>query len=69
MKLHEYNDDKDKIVSSVVGSASVPFFFPPRNMSKFGENYLLVDGGTSWNNNLISGFKECLSMEGIDSVE
>ena len=33
MKLHEYNDDKVKIVSSVVGSASVPFFFPPRNMS------------------------------------
>lgn len=25
--------DKDQIISSVVGSASIPFFFPPRNMS------------------------------------
>ena len=36
MKLHEYDNDHEKIISSVVGSASVPFFFPPRNMSKFG---------------------------------
>jgi hypothetical protein len=38
MKLHEYDNDHEKIVSSVVGSASIPFFFPPRNMSKFGQN-------------------------------
>lgn len=69
MKLHEYNNDKEKIISSVVGSGSVPFFFPPRNMSKFGENLLLIDGGTSWNNNLVSGVKECLSIDGIDSQE
>ena len=67
MKLHEYDNDHEKIVSSVVGSASVPFFFPPRNMSKFGLNHLLIDGGTTWNNNLISGVEECLTMEGINS--
>lgn len=69
MKLHEYNDDKGKIVASVVGSASVPFFFPPRNMSEYGDDTLLIDGGTSWNNNLVSGVEECLKMDGIHSHE
>ena len=67
MRLHDYDNDALKIVSSVVGSASVPFFFPPRDMSEFGENTLLIDGGTSWNSNLISGVEECLSIDGIDS--
>lgn len=61
------NHSDEYIVSAVIGSASVPFFFPPRNMSQFGEPYLLMDGGTSWNTNIVSGIQECLKMEGITS--
>lgn len=56
MLPHEMNQtNNDHIISSVVGSGSIPFFFPPRNMSKFGDDYMLIDGGTGWNNNMISG--------------
>jgi hypothetical protein len=65
MPLHEIKGDNLQIASSVAGSASIPFMFPPRNMSQFGKDYLLIDGGTSWNNNMISGIKECFKMEGI----
>lgn len=34
-------------------------------MSRFGLNYLLVDGGTTWNNNMDSGIKECFKIDGI----
>ena len=61
------NHSDEYIVSAVIGSASVPFFFPPRNMSQFGEPYLLMDGGSSWNTNIVSGINECLQMEGITS--
>ena len=61
------NHTDEYIVSAVIGSASVPFFFPPRNMSQFGEPYLLMDGGSSWNTNIVSGINECLQMEGITS--
>jgi predicted acylesterase/phospholipase RssA len=34
MRPHEYDtSQRDRIVSTVVGSGSIPFFFPPRNMS------------------------------------
>jgi predicted acylesterase/phospholipase RssA len=42
-------------VSAVVGSASIPFVFPPRDMSPYGQDNLLIDGGSGWNNNMISG--------------
>ena len=42
-------------VSAVVGSASIPFLFPPRDMSPYGVNQLLIDGGSGWNNNMVSG--------------
>lgn len=61
------NFSDEYIVSAVIGSASVPFFFPPRNMSKFGEPYLLMDGGSSWNTNIVSGINECMRMDGITS--
>ena len=53
------------MVSNVVGSAAVPFFFPPMNLSRFGLNNLLMDGGTTWNLNMESGIKECFKLEGI----
>ena len=57
--------DPEQIASSVVGSASVPFFFPPRNMSKFGVQDLLVDAGFTWNLNMESGIQECYKIDGI----
>ena len=37
-------------------------------MSKFGYDDYLMDGGTTWNNNMVSGVDECLKMEGIEST-
>ena len=65
LPLHEMSDHK-MITSSVVGSASIPFFFPPMDMKEFGIDAVMIDGGTSWNNNMISGIEECLKMEGIE---
>jgi predicted acylesterase/phospholipase RssA len=56
IRLHEIDPENLLyIASAVVGSASIPFVFPPMNMSPFGLDSLLIDGGTSWNNNMISG--------------
>lgn len=65
LNLHEMSDPK-MISSAVVGSASIPFFFPPRNMSEFGLDVMMIDGGTSWNNNMVSGIKQCYEIDGID---
>ena len=61
ISMHLYNStmSNEQKVASIVGSASVPFAFPPYNMSRFGLPYLLMDGGTTWNNNMISGINEC----------
>ena len=56
------------IASAIAGSAAMPFVFPPMNMSKFGFDDFLMDGGTTWNNNMVSGVEECLKMEGIEST-
>lgn len=56
-------------VSAVVGSASMPFVFPPRDMKEFGLPVLLIDGGSSWNNNMISGIEECFKLPGINSYD
>lgn len=47
--------------SVVKASASVPFVFPPTNMHDFGQDVLLMDGGTTWNNNMVAAINECLS--------
>lgn len=65
LPLHDMTDHK-MITSAVVGSASIPFFFPPRDMKEFGLDAILIDGGTSWNNNLVSGVDECLKIDGIN---
>ena len=65
--LHDETKSVEYRVSAVVGSASMPFVFPPRNMSKFGIDALLIDGGSTWNNNMISAVQDCYSREGIDS--
>ena len=55
------------LASAIAGSAAMPFIFPPMNMSKFGIDQLLMDGGTTWNNNLASGVQECKKMAGIEN--
>ena len=53
------------VAAAVVGSAGMPFLFPARNMAEFGEPYLLMDGGSTWNTNIQSGINECLTLDGI----
>jgi len=60
---------KEYKVSAVVGSASMPFIFPPRNMSEFGYPMQLMDGGSVWNNNMVTAIDECMKIEGITSKE
>lgn len=70
--LHEMGDDNAQKASAVVGSSSMPVIFPPRNMSEFGEDTLLIDGGSVWNNNLLSGIEQCRQIPGIlhdDQIE
>jgi len=50
----------------VKGSASVPFVFPPTDMKPFGQDVLLMDGGTTWNNNMVAAVAECMRTEGIE---
>jgi hypothetical protein len=52
--------------SIVKGSASVPFVFPPTSMKPFGSDALLMDGGTTWNNNMVAAVNECLKIDGIE---
>jgi hypothetical protein len=54
------NDTAEYIVSAVVASASMPCIFPPKNMAKFNLSINLIDGGTVWDNNMISGINKCM---------
>jgi hypothetical protein len=63
--LHLEGLSDDYLSSAVLGSASMPGIFPPRDMSRFGLPYYLIDGGSAWNNNMIHGIKECLKKPGI----
>lgn len=56
-------------ISAVMGSASMPFVFPPRDLTVNDKDYRLMDGATVWNSNVASGIKECLNMTGIESLE
>lgn len=42
----------------VVSSASIPFIFPHRHVG----NYILMDGGTVWNTNLVSAIDRCMEV-------
>jgi hypothetical protein len=35
-------------------------------MRPFGDPYLLMDGGTTWNNNMVVAVNECLKEDGIE---
>ena len=49
--------------NAVVASASIPFIFPPQKIG----NYLLMDGGTIWNLNLITAADKCKEIVNDDS--
>ena len=42
-------------VNAVQASASVPFMFPPKHLNVAGKQHIQMDGGTTWNSNLVSG--------------
>lgn len=42
----------------VIASSSIPFIFPHRHYN----DYILMDGGTVWNTNLVSAVDKCNSM-------
>ena len=50
---------------AVQSSASVPFLFPAANMTDYGYDLDLLDGGSAWNNNMVSAINECHKLEGI----
>ena len=65
--LHEYSD-LSKSVDAVVGSAAMPFVFPPKKFTMDDGSVLdLMDGGSTWNNNMVPAIEDCLAKEGIDS--
>ena len=47
----------------ILGSASVPFAFPPTKL----RDWHLMDGGTTWNINIISAIEECRKVVEKDS--
>lgn len=53
--LFKMEPNKEIIVAAVMGSAAVPFIFPPKSMKEFNLDSLLIDGGSTWNNNMVSG--------------
>lgn len=57
------NTPLDVLPHAVVASGSIPFIFPPQ---KIGD-YVLMDGGTIWNVNLVSAADRCREIVDDDS--
>jgi hypothetical protein len=47
----------------VVSSASIPFIFPDRHIN----DWILMDGGTVWNTNMVSAIDKCMELVGDKS--
>ena len=58
----DYEQSAEWRASVVKASASVPFVFSPTSLKKDGQNLLLMDGGTTWNNNMVAAINECMAM-------
>jgi predicted acylesterase/phospholipase RssA len=55
----DYDDlNEDEYVSAIIGSSSLPVLFPFRKL----RGHYLIDGGVSWNLNMVSAFKKCMAM-------
>jgi len=48
---------------AVVSSASIPFVFPHRQY----KDYILMDGGTVWNTNIVTAADKCRQLVDDDS--
>jgi predicted acylesterase/phospholipase RssA len=51
---HDDEQSAEWRANIVKASASVPFVFSPTSMKSFGQDVLLMDGGTTWNNNMVA---------------
>lgn len=67
--LNDLENDEMR-VRAVLGSAAVPFAFPPSNITlDDGAQILGMDGGTNgWNSNIQAGVDECFKLDGINSL-
>lgn len=52
---------------AIAGSSAVPVLLPAVSMKQFGEDAVLLDGGSTWNVNMVSGIDKCLEKPGINS--
>lgn len=55
--------DKETLVTGLLGSTAVPFFFPPVPY----KDKLLMDGGVAWNLDIASAVKKCRLLVDDDS--
>lgn len=61
---HLMNETSDNIVKVVVSSASIPFAFPTQ---EWPDGVVCMDGGTTWNLNLVSAIERCREIVDDDS--
>ena len=50
--------EPSEYVQAVLASASIPGIFPPTKL----RDYLLIDGGTTWNLNIVGAIDKCRKM-------
>jgi len=57
-------------VRAVLGSASMAFIFPSTAMDSVGlPGVYLLDGGTGWNNNMVSAVNYCRKKYGVEDSD
>jgi len=52
------NMTEEEYPIGVLASTALPVIFPPQKY----RDYLLADGGTSWNNNMIFAIEKCRAL-------
>jgi predicted acylesterase/phospholipase RssA len=59
-EYHTFDEStpREELPTAVISSASIPAVFPDRNY----KGYILMDGGTVWNTNLVSAVQKCMDM-------
>jgi predicted patatin/cPLA2 family phospholipase len=48
----------EDLTSAIIASSSIPFVFPNRHF----KGMTMMDGGTAWNDNLITAVNKCLEI-------
>jgi hypothetical protein len=49
---------REEVAQAIISSASIPAVFPDQKY----KGYVLMDGGTVWNTNLISAVEKCMDL-------